>query len=85
MEGERLHGNMSLPMRCEYKRRVPCSLLELHQLHLIMFGHINHVIDASMNSIGGLIKDYKSQVASVVCVLAPVYDPLADKCSIVVK
>ena len=53
-------------MRCEYKRRVPCSLLQLRQLQSIMFGHICHLIDVPMNSVGGLIEDYKRQVASFV-------------------
>ena len=70
-------------MRCEYKHCVPCSLLKLHQLHLIMFGHLYHMIDVPMNSVGGLIEDYKSAVASVVCVVAPVCDPLANKCPLV--
>ena len=48
-----------------------------------MFGHICHLIDVPMNSVGGLIEDYKSKVASVVCVVAPVCDPLADKCPLV--
>ena len=64
-------------MRCECKRRVPCSLLELHQLQLIMLGHINHMIDVPMNSVGCLIEDDKSAVASVMCVVAPVCNPLA--------
>ena len=33
------------------------------------------MIDVPMNSVGGLIEDYKSAVASVVCVVAPVCDP----------
>ena len=70
-------------MRCEDKRRVPCSLLELHQLQLIMFGHIDHMINVPMNSVGGLLGDYKSKVAFVVCVVAPVCDPLALKCPLV--
>ena len=70
-------------MRCEDKRRVPCSLLKLHQLQLIMVGHIDHMIDVSMNFVGGLIVDYKSAVAFVVCVVAPVCDPLANKCPLV--
>ena len=72
---ETLWEPMHLRMRCEYKRRAPCSLLELHQLHLIMIGHLNHVIDVPMNFVGGLIEDYKSAVVSVVCVLAPVVTP----------
>ena len=78
-------GTMSLPMRCEYKRRVPCSLLELHQLQLIRFGHLYHVIDVPMNSVGGLIKDYKSAAAFVVCMLAPVCNPLAYKRPLVLE
>ena len=34
---------------CEYKSRVPCSLLLLHQLQSIMFKHLYHVIDVPMN------------------------------------
>ena len=64
-------------MRYEYKRRAPCSLLELRQLHLIMFGHLYHVIDVPMNSVGGLIEDDTSAIAYVVRVLAPVCSPLA--------
>ena len=41
------------------------------------------MIDVPMNSVGGLIEDYKSAVASVVCVVAPVCDPLANKCPLV--
>ena len=70
-------------MRYEYKRRAPCSLLELRQLHLIMFGHLYHVIDVPMNSVGGLIEDDKSAVVSVVCMLAPVCSSLAYKCLLV--
>ena len=55
---------------------VPCSLLELHQFQSIMFGHLYHMIDVPMNSVGGLIEDDKSAVASVVCVLAPVCNRL---------
>ena len=66
-------------MRYEYKRRAPCSLLELRQLHLIMFGHLYHVIDVPMNSVGGLIEDDTSAIAYVVRVLAPVCSPLAYK------
>ena len=70
-------------MRCEYKRCVPCSLLELKQLQSIMFGHIDHMIDVPMNSVGGLIEHYKSAVASVMCVVAPVCNPLANEGSLV--
>ena len=56
-------------MRCEYKRRVSCSLLELNQLQQVMFGHLYHVIDVPMNSVGGLIEYYKSAIASVMCML----------------
>ena len=48
-----------------------------------MFGHIYHMINVSMNSVFGLIEDYKSKVASVVCVVAPMCDPLAYKCPLV--
>ena len=70
-------------MRCIYKRRVLCLLLELHHLKSIMFGHIYHMINVPVNSFGGLIEDYKSAVASVMCVVEPVYDPLADKSPLV--
>ena len=70
-------------MRCGYKRRVPCSLLELHQLQSIMFGHSYYMINVPMNAVGGLIKDDNSAVTSVMYVLAPVCNPLASKCPLV--
>ena len=36
---------------------------------------ICHLIDVSMNSVGGLIEDYKRKVASVVCVGRPCTTP----------
>ena len=41
------------------------------------------MIDVPMNSVGGLIEDDKSAVVSVVCMLAPVCNPLAYKCLLV--
>ena len=63
MEGERLHGNPCSFECAVSTSTVSCSLLELHQLQLIRFGHLYHVIDVPMNSVGGLIKDYKSAAA----------------------
>ena len=74
---------MSLRMRSEYKRRIPCSLLELHQLQLIRFGHLYHMIDVPIHSVGGFIENDKSEVASVVCVVALVCNPLPCKCPLV--
>ena len=48
-----------------------------------MFGHLYHVIDVPMNFVGGLIEDYKSAIAIVMCVVAPVCNLLADKCPLV--
>ena len=48
-----------------------------------MFVYIFYVIDVPMNSVGGLIEDDKSAVVSVVCMLAPVCNPLAYKCLLV--
>ena len=67
----------------KYKHCAPCLLLKLHQLQLIRFGHIYHVIDVPMNSVDGLIEDDKSEVVSVVCVLVPVCNPLTFKCPLV--
>ena len=58
-------------MRCEYKRRVFCSLLALHLLQSILFGHIYHIIDEPINTVGGSVEDDKSALASVMCVGAP--------------
>ena len=48
-----------------------------------MFDHLYYMIDVPMNSVDGLLENDKSTVASVVCVVAPVYDPLADECPLV--
>ena len=58
-------------------------MLKLHQLQLIRFGHLYHMIGVPMNSVGYLIEDYKSKVASVVCLMAPACNLLANKCPLV--
>ena len=71
-------------MRCEYKRRAPCSLLKLAGPALVdHVRHFYHVIYDLMNFVGGLIEDDKSEVASVVCMLEPVCNLLANECSLV--
>ena len=41
------------------------------------------MLDVPMNSVGVLIEDYKSAVASVLCVVAPVCNPLTYICPLV--
>ena len=48
-----------------------------------MFDHLYYMIDVPMNFVDGLIENDKSEVASVVCVVAPVYNSLAYKCPLV--
>ena len=84
MEGGRLHENL-----CSFGRAViqaPCSLFAVGAAPASVddVGHHYHEIDVLMNSIGGLIADYKSAVASVMCMVAPMCNPLADTCPLVV-
>ena len=48
-----------------------------------MLGHIDHMINVPLNFVCGFIEDDKSKVVSVVCMLEPVCNLLANECSLV--
>ena len=49
-------------------KSVSCSLLQIHQLLLISFEHIGHVINDPTTSVVGLMKDDKARTRMITCI-----------------